>query len=59
MLHTDKFTCSWSLQHEMITLPKSVRQERLIENADVGNFEISKEDLAVLDGLDERLVTDW
>lgn len=61
-----KYGCSpaqlfvrWSLQHEMITLPKSVRQERLIENADVGNFEISKEDLAVLDGLDERLVTDW
>ncbi|KAF3808172.1 Prostaglandin F synthase [Colletotrichum gloeosporioides] len=61
-----KYGCSpaqlfvrWSLQHEMITLPKSVRQERLIENADVGNFEISKEDLAVMDGLDERLVTDW
>ncbi|KAH0429562.1 aldo/keto reductase [Colletotrichum camelliae] len=61
-----KYGCSpaqlfvrWSLQHEMITLPKSVRQERLIENASVGNFEISKEDLAVMDGLDERLVTDW
>ncbi|KAF4924302.1 putative oxidoreductase [Colletotrichum viniferum] len=61
-----KYGCSpaqlfvrWSLQHEMITLPKSVRQERLIENANVGNFEISKEDLAVLNGLDERLVTDW
>ncbi|KAK2733778.1 putative aldo/keto reductase [Colletotrichum kahawae] len=61
-----KYSCSpaqlfvrWSLQHEMITLPKSVRQERLIENASVGNFEISKEDLAVMDGLDERLVTDW
>ncbi|KAF4839148.1 putative oxidoreductase [Colletotrichum tropicale] len=61
-----KYGCSpaqlfvrWSLQHEMITLPKSVRQERLIENASVGNFEISKDDLAVMDGLDERLVTDW
>ncbi|CAI0644917.1 unnamed protein product [Colletotrichum noveboracense] len=61
-----KYGCSpaqlfvrWSLQHEMITLPKSVRQERLIENASVGNFEISKEDLAEMNGLDERLVTDW
>ncbi|KAJ0268416.1 hypothetical protein COL940_013407 [Colletotrichum noveboracense] len=60
-----KYGCSpaqlfvrWSLQHEMITLPKSVRQERLIENASVGNFEISKEDLAEMNGLDERLVTD-
>lgn len=43
----------------MITLPKSVRQERLIENANVAEYEISQEDLAVLDALDEHLVTDW
>lgn len=43
----------------MITLPKSVRQERLIENANVSGFEISKEDLAAMDALDEHLVTDW
>lgn len=28
-------------------------------NADVGGFEISKEDMNALDGLDEHLVTDW
>ncbi|OHW89485.1 aldo keto reductase [Colletotrichum incanum] len=50
---------NWSLDHNMITLPKSVRQDRLIENADVSNFEISKEDLAAMDALDEHLVTDW
>ncbi|KAK1982387.1 aldo/keto reductase [Colletotrichum cereale] len=49
----------WSLDHNMITLPKSVRQDRLIENADVSGFEISKEDLAAMDALDEHLVTDW
>ncbi|GKT52751.1 aldo/keto reductase [Colletotrichum tofieldiae] len=49
----------WSLDHNMITLPKSVRQDRLIENADVSRFEISKEDLAAMDALDEHLVTDW
>ncbi|GJC89390.1 putative oxidoreductase C2F3.05c [Colletotrichum liriopes] len=49
----------WSLDHNMITLPKSVRQDRLIENADVSKFEISKEDLAAMDALDEHLVTDW
>ncbi|KAK6210022.1 aldo/keto reductase [Colletotrichum tabaci] len=49
----------WSLDHNMITLPKSVRQERLIENANVSGFEISKEDLAAMDALDEHLVTDW
>ena len=49
----------WSLQHDMVTLPKSARRERLVENASVDGFEISEEDMAVLDGLDENLVTDW
>ena len=49
----------WSLQHDMVTLPKSVRRERLVENADVGGFEISGEDIQAMDGLDEYLVTDW
>lgn len=49
----------WGLQHDMITLPKSVKRERLLENADVQDIDISKEDMAVLDGLDENLVTDW
>jgi diketogulonate reductase-like aldo/keto reductase len=43
----------------MITLPKSVRRERLIENADVANISISEEDMAKMDELDEGLVTDW
>lgn len=43
----------------MITLPKSVKKERLIENVDVNGFEISEEDLAAMDKLDEGLVTDW
>lgn len=49
----------WSLQHDMVTLPKSARRERLVENASVDGFEISEEDMVVLDGLDENLVTDW
>ncbi|RYP36945.1 hypothetical protein DL767_003193 [Monosporascus sp. MG133] len=49
----------WSLQHGLVPLPKSVRRERLLENADVGSFEISDEDMARLDALDEVLVTDW
>ncbi len=49
----------WSLQHGFVPLPKSVRRERLLENADVGWFEISTEDIETLDELDEGLVTDW
>lgn len=43
----------------MITLPKCSSLERLVENADVNGFEISEEDMATLDELDEHLVTDW
>lgn len=49
----------WSLQHGLVPLPKSVKKERLLENASVGGFEISNEDMATLDALDEVLVTDW
>jgi len=49
----------WSLQHGLVPLPKSVKQSRLLENAQVGGFEISPEDMKKLDGLDEYLVTDW
>jgi diketogulonate reductase-like aldo/keto reductase len=40
-------------------LPKSVKQQRIRENAEVGDFEISSEDMGAMDGLDEGLVTDW
>ena len=43
----------------MVTLPKSVHKERMVENADVANFEISTEDMTTLNNLDEKLVTDW
>ncbi|KAK0800303.1 hypothetical protein LTR75_008923 [Friedmanniomyces endolithicus] len=49
----------WSLQHGYVPLPKSVRKERIIENSQVGGFEISAEDVKAMDGLDEYLVTDW
>lgn len=43
----------------MITLPKSVKKERLVENVDVNDFEISEDDLTEMEKLDEGLVTDW
>ena len=42
----------WCLQHGLLPLPKSVREERIRENADVFDFEISKEDMAKLDAFD-------
>jgi diketogulonate reductase-like aldo/keto reductase len=63
---SNKYKCSpaqlfvrWSLQHGYVPLPKSSNKERIVSNADVEGFEIEKGDMEVLDGLDERLVTDW
>jgi len=49
----------WSLQHGYIPLPKSVRKERIAQNADIGWFEINPSDMETMDALDEYLVTDW
>ena len=42
----------WDLQHEVVTIPKSVHPERIEENSWVFDFELSDEDMALLDGLD-------
>lgn len=38
----------WSLQHGVVTIPKSVKRERIQENFDVWDFTISDEDMALL-----------
>ena len=45
----------WSLQHGCIPLPKSVHQERIQENIKVFDFELSEEDMKVLNGLNQNL----
>jgi len=49
----------WSLQHGLVVIPKSVRPERIRENADVFGFEIKSPDMARLDALDERAHVAW
>ncbi len=44
----------WDLQHEVITIPKSVHRDRIISNADIFDFEISEEDMLLLDKLDQN-----
>jgi diketogulonate reductase-like aldo/keto reductase len=60
-----KYGCSpaqllvrWSLQKGYVPLPKSVKKERIVENAKEG-FSIEESDVKAMDGLDEYLVTDW
>lgn len=38
-------------------LPKSVKKERIVENAGIGGFSIDDGDMKKMDGLDEYLVT--
>ena len=49
----------WSLQHGLVVIPKSARPERIRENSEVFDFEISAADMSRLDSLGENLHTDW
>jgi diketogulonate reductase-like aldo/keto reductase len=49
----------WAMQRGMVVLPKSVNQNRIIENFAVFDFEISDSIMKRLDDLDERFVTCW
>ena len=49
----------WSMQHGYVPLPKSVKAERIAQNADIFKFELTQADMAELDTLDERLFTEW
>jgi diketogulonate reductase-like aldo/keto reductase len=53
-------TLRWILQHEIVTIPKSQQKQRIQDNADIFDFEIEPEDMALIDGLDrgERLGPD-
>jgi diketogulonate reductase-like aldo/keto reductase len=43
----------WDIQHGVVTIPKSVQRERIIENAQIFDFELSEVDMDRLDRLDE------
>jgi diketogulonate reductase-like aldo/keto reductase len=42
----------WGLQHGRSVIPKSTKPERIAENLDVFDFELSTDQLAAIDGLD-------
>lgn len=44
----------WDLQLGVITIPKSVTDSRIIENADIFDFELSTEDMEAINGLNQN-----
>ena len=44
----------WHVQRGVIVLPKSVHKDRIIENMDVYNFELSAEDMEIINGLNRN-----
>ncbi len=49
----------WCLEHKLIVIPKSSDKKRIRENADVFDFELSKEDMRQLDSLNENFRVSW
>ena len=47
----------WSLQHDVVVIPKSIHQDRIMENSQVFDFNLEPEDMNVLDSLNENLQT--
>jgi len=45
----------WDLQHGVITIPKSTKEQRIIENADLFDFELSADDMNRIDRLNQDL----
>lgn len=57
---TAQIILRWDLQNEVVTIPKSTKEHRIIENGNVFDFELTKEDMERIDALnqDERVGPD-
>jgi diketogulonate reductase-like aldo/keto reductase len=49
----------WGVQHNLVVLPKSTREKRIAENANIFDFTLDAAAMAELDALDEGHATGW
>lgn len=47
-------TLRWALESDIIIIPKSVHKERILENANIFDFELSEADRAAISDMDEN-----
>jgi methylglyoxal/glyoxal reductase len=47
----------WSLQHGLVVIPKSIHEDQIRENRKVFDFQLTPEDMKLLDLLNENLQT--
>ncbi len=51
---TAQVVLRWDLQHGVVTIPKSTKEARIRENANVFDFELSAEDMGKIDAMNEN-----
>jgi diketogulonate reductase-like aldo/keto reductase len=56
---TAQILIRWLLQQEIITIPRTSKRERIDENANVFDFNISEEDMNNITSLNESFRTTW
>ncbi|KKI90120.1 glyoxal reductase [Bacillus sp. SA1-12] len=44
----------WDLQNEVVTIPKSVKEHRIIENANIFDFELTQDEIEKINSLNEN-----
>jgi len=49
----------WAVQHSVVAIPKSVRNDRILENSRVFDFTLSSSEMKALDSLNEDFRTCW
>ncbi|MFC4307019.1 aldo/keto reductase [Cohnella boryungensis] len=51
---TAQIVLRWNLQSGIVTIPKSIQEPRIIQNADLFGFELSAEDMSLIDNLNKN-----